>query len=290
MRQTGLAALFFALALAGAPALAQDPSAVCTDAFEAMERNDDAAVITALEECLAREALDPQTEVMVYAEMASALNRLDRPEDALRAFSFAFAIADTQNAEITHPMIYRNRGIAFAATENFDRALADLLRARASMPDDALLLTNLGYVYSQTDRAAEAVEVFDALIRSAPDWAGSWLNRSSAFLDLGMIGAAVSDARRAVELAPDDGSALNMLCWTLIQDERAPTALPICEQAVEAEPDNGSIVHSLAAALEATGETRRAYRLYAEAHELAPDDPEITADYERTRSRNRRRP
>lgn len=290
MRRPALAAILFTLAVAGAPVLAQSSRTMCASAFEAMERNDDAEVVTALEDCLASEALDPQDEVMVYAEMGSALGRLDRPEDALRAFSFAFAIADTQNAEITHPMIYRNRGIAFAATENFDRALADLQRARASMPDDALLLTNLGYVYSQTERSAEAVEVFDALIRTAPDWSGSWLNRSSAFLDLDMIAAAVSDARRAVELDPENGSALNMLCWTLIQDDRAQTALPICEQAVAAEPDSGSIVHSLAAALEATGSTRRAYRLYAEAHELSPDDPEITADYERTRRGNRRRP
>ncbi|WP_300531654.1 tetratricopeptide repeat protein [Maricaulis sp.] len=290
MRLSALAALISALIFTGTPAPAQQPDRMCADAFEAMESNDDEAVVTALEACLATEALDPQQEVMVYAELASALGRLDRPEDALRAFSFAFAIADTQNAEITHPMIYRNRGIAYAAISDFDRALADLRRARREQPDDALLLTNLGYVYGQLERHAEAVEAFDQLIRVAPDWSGSWLNRSSAFLDLDMYARAVSDARRAVELEPDSGSALNMLCWTLIQDGRAETALPICEQAVATEPETGSIVHSLATALEATGDTRRAYRLFAEAHALAPDDPEITTDYERTRNGNGHRP
>ena len=75
-----------------------------------------------------------------------------------------------------------------------------------------------------------------------------------------------------------------MLCWTLVQDGRARTALPLCERAVELEPEAGSNVHSLAAALEATGSERRAYRLYREAYRLSPDDPEIIADYERTNS------
>ena len=97
-----------------------------------------------------------------------------------------------------------------------------------------------------------------------------------------MTGAAVDDARRAVELEPESGTTLNMLCWTLIQDGRARTALPLCEQAVTLEPESGAIVHSHASALEALGRMDEALPLYRRAWQLAPDDPEIAQDYQRT--------
>ena len=75
-----------------------------------------------------------------------------------------------------------------------------------------------------------------------------------------------------------------MLCWTLIKDGRAETALPLCEQAVAAEPDIGAIVHSHATALEAVGRMSEARPLYRRAWRLSPDDPEIRHDYERTQN------
>ena len=90
------------------------------------------------------------------------------------------------------------------------------------------------------------------------------------------------DARRAVELEPDSGTTLNMLCWTLIKDGWAHTALPLCEQAVALEPESGAIVHSNATALEALGRMDEALPLYRRAWQLSPDDPEIAADYRRT--------
>lgn len=150
------------------------------------------------------------------------------------------------------------------------------------MPDDVMTQLTLGIVYQDMDRPADAVVAFDHVVRLEPDWTGAWINRSSALLDAGMTGAAVEDARRAVEMEPESGTTLNMLCWTLIKDGRARTALPLCEQAVALEPDSGPIVHSHATALEALGRLDEARPLYRRAWQLSPDDPEITADYERT--------
>ena len=280
MRQLATLLLFSVWLIPAAQA--QQVEDTCMAALQAADNAEYDSAIERFEACLASEELTPDQEVMIYAELGSVHLAREDYEAALQAYAFTFAIAETQGAEISHPMIYRNRGIALGQTQAFERALRDLYRAQSMLGDDPLTLINIGWIYGQLERHEDAVVIYDRLVRTEPDWSGAWLNRSAAFLEIGMISEAVSDARRAVEIEPENGSTLNMLCWTLIQDDRAETALPLCRQAVELEPDSGHIVHSLAAALEATGETRRARRLYAQAHRMEPDDPEITADYERT--------
>lgn len=264
------------------PALAQEDDQICVTALQQSDMGEYDAAAAGLENCLASVELTPEQEVMIYAELGSVRMAMEDYAGALQAFAFTFAIAETQGAQISHPMIYRNRGISLGQTGELERALGDLLQAYSMLGDDPLTLVNLGWTYGQLERHEDAVVIYDRLVRTEPEWSGAWLNRSAAFLDLGMISEAVSDARRAVEIDPEDGSSLNMLCWTLIQDGRAETALPLCRQAAELEPESGHVIHSLATALEATGSQRRARRLFAQAFELEPEDPEIIADYERT--------
>ena len=254
----------------------------CQAGRAALEAGESTRAIALLETCLASTDLEPDREVSVYAGLGAAFLAEQRFEEALNAYNFAFAIAETQQAEVIEPTLWRNRGIARAELGQLDGALDDLQRAAAEMPDDVMTHLTLGFVYQDLDRPADAVVAYDSVVRLEPEWTGAWINRSSALLDAGMTSDAVEDARRAVELEPDSGTTLNMLCWTLIKDGRARTALPLCEQAVALEPDSGAIVHSHASALEALGRLDEARPLYRRAWQLSPDDPEISADYERT--------
>jgi tetratricopeptide (TPR) repeat protein len=271
-------------ALMAAPAAARVEKDIspCVAGRIALENGESAEAIELLEACLDTEDLAPDREVGIYAGLGAAFLTEERYEDALAAYNFAFAIVETQRAELAEPTLWRNRGIARAELGQLEAALDDLQQAAAEMPEDVMTQLTLGIVYQDMDRPADAVVAYDHVVRLRPEWMGAWINRSSALLDAGMTAAAVEDARRAVELDPNAGTTLNMLCWTLIQDGRPATALPLCEQAVEAEPDSGAIVHSHAAALEALGRLDEALPLYRRAWQLAPDDPEIAADYERT--------
>ncbi|WP_417486294.1 tetratricopeptide repeat protein [Maricaulis sp.] len=274
------------LLLPAAPAFGQaaatsEPSE-CAAGRAALELGNTSEAIDFFRTCLDRAELDMNAEIGIYAAMGAAHLSEQDFQAALDAYNFAFAIVETNGGRVVEPTLYRNRGIARSELGQLDGALEDLLQAAAAAPDDTLTQINLGVVYQGLGREAEAVVAFDTVVRLEPDWIGAWINRAGALLDVGMTGAAVEDARRAVELAPEDGSALNMLCWTLIQDDRAETALPLCEMAVAAEPDVGAIVHSHAAALEAVGRADEARSLYRRAWRLSPEDPEITQDYERT--------
>ncbi|MAK64919.1 MAG: hypothetical protein CMF75_09335 [Maricaulis sp.] len=279
-----LAALIATTLLTAPDALAQKPDGpnACDAGRLALAAGETSTAADQFETCLQTEDLEPHEEVGVYAALGAALLNESRFADALSAYNFAFAIIDTQLAEVAEPSLWRNRGIARLQLGQLDGALADLQRASREMPDDVMTQLNLGIIYQDMGRAADAVVAYDTVVRLEPDWMGAWINRSSALLDAGMTGAAVEDARRAVELEPDNGTTLNMLCWTLIQDGRAQTALPLCEQAVALEPESGAIIHSHASALEALGRMDEALPLYRRAWQLAPDDPEITQDYERT--------
>lgn len=265
-----------------APLPAQEPGAACLSAMRQVATAANEDVIRAYETCLDAGGLEAEQEVVLYAGLGAAYLTDARYREALTALNMAFAIADTQEARIIDPSTWRNRGIARAQLGLHEGALEDLHTAGAAMPDDVLTHLNLGILYQDLDRPADAVVAYDHVVRLEPEWTGAWINRSSALLDVGLTDAAVKDARRAVELAPTDGTTLNMLCWTLIQDDKASLALPLCEQAVAAEPDIGAIVHSHATALKALGRLDEAIPLYRRARDLAPEDPEISADYERT--------
>jgi tetratricopeptide (TPR) repeat protein len=279
-----LAALALMLPAALAPAHAQTgvETPACSAGSAALGLGDHDEAVRLLRECLDAAELEMNQEIAVYAALGAALLAQQDFQAALEAYNLAFAIVETRGGRMVEPTLYRNRGIARSELGQYDGALDDLAQAARAAPDDTLTQVSLGVVYQALDRDAEAVVAFDNVVRLEPDWIGAWINRSGALLDAGMTRSAVDDARRAVELDPADGNALNMLCWTLIQDSRAETALPLCEQAVAAEPEVGAIVHSHAAALEALGRLDEALPLYRRAWQLSPEDPEITEDYERT--------
>ena len=248
---------------------AQSPAetAECSAGRAALDLGNNEEAIRLFRACLDGADLDMNQEIGVYAALGAALLSEQDFQAALEAYNFAFAIVETNGARMVEPTLYRNRGIARSELGQYEGALNDLETAAAAAPNDTLTQITLGVVYQALDRDADAV---------------AWINRAGALLDVGLTGPAVDDARRAVELDPESGTTLNMLCWTLIQDGRAETALPLCEQAVAAEPDIGAIVHSHATALEAVGRMREARPLFRRAWQLSPEDPEILQDYERT--------
>jgi tetratricopeptide (TPR) repeat protein len=274
--------LFAAVTACGQKAPIDTAGNPCLDGEAALAADDPERAVTSFEACLESRELEPGEEAIIHSQLGGAYLYLDRYEDALREFDLAYAVAETQGATLNSPYVRRNRGIARYRTDRKDGALSDLEAAAIDLPNDMLTFLNLGGLYLDLDRPAEAVAAFDTVTRLEPTWPGGWISRSGAFLELGINTSAIDDARRAVELDPESGFALNQLCWSLIEDGRAEAALPLCEQAVAAEPEIGAIVHSLASALEDVGREEEAYPLFAQAHELTPDDPELLADYERT--------
>ncbi|WP_421785343.1 tetratricopeptide repeat protein [Hyphobacterium sp.] len=255
----------------------------CQRGEDALAEGDSEAAIEAFEDCLTTADLEPEEEAVIHTRLGGAYLYLNRYEEALQAFNLAYAIAETQGVQFDNPYVRRNRGIARRWVGQTDGALEDLEFAARQLPDDIMTQLNLGSLYGDLGRQAEAIAAFDTVTRIEPEWAGGWTNLSAALLEFGLNEEAIDNARRAVEIDPESGFALNALCWALIVDGQHEVALPLCDQAVAAEPDNGAIIHSRAAALEGVGRLDEARELYARAYELYPGSTVIEDDYLRTR-------
>jgi len=279
-------ALALIAGLLAAPACAQpggDTAALCPDGYAAMSDGEAEAAADAFEACLRERERDWPEEAELRTRLGSAHLLSDRPEQALLAFNQVIALLQDNDVSTDHPILRRNRAVAFLQLDRPERAAEDLEIATRSDPDDAYARVLQGQTFLDLDRPAEAVAAFDAALRIEPDYVGAWAGRSAAFIRIGLFDHAVDDGRQAVAVDPENPTALNALCWSLVKAERALEGLDICASAAEAAPDSGAIQHSHAAALEQVGRLDEARALYARAFELEPDDEEIAADHARTR-------
>ncbi|MGH1466212.1 MAG: tetratricopeptide repeat protein [Cognatishimia sp.] len=73
------------------------------------------------------------------------------------------------------------------------------------------LLLRRGRDAVETGDFDAAIEHFSALVDHAPEFAEGWVARASAFVQIGLLGPAVSDLEQALELNPMHFEAINGL-------------------------------------------------------------------------------
>jgi tetratricopeptide (TPR) repeat protein len=113
--------------------------------------------------------------------------------------------------ETTDPVPYINRGIAFASTRQFDRALDDFNAAIALSPNESLAYYNRGNVYYDLGRFARAARDYSAALKLDPDNALFYYNRALAHERSGKRKLAVRDLRHAVRIDPEFAAAREYL-------------------------------------------------------------------------------
>ena len=98
---------------------------------------------------------------------------------------------------------YLNRGVAYDAQGDREKALADFEQAIRLKPNFAEGYNNRGYLrYNQGDYA-QAIPDFDRAIQLNPDYAQAYCSRASAYGMLGQHEQALADIERAIEADPD---------------------------------------------------------------------------------------
>ncbi len=206
--------------------------------------------------------------------MASALQRLDRTEEAIALLEklaeerperseplvalgdlyrskreFAKAVTAYDRAferidkiEKRHWGILYARGIALERSDQWERAEKDFLKALELEPDQPYVLNYLGY---------------------------SWVEK----------GMNLDEARRmierAVELRPNDGYIADSLGWVLYGKGEYEDAVVHLERAVELRPDDPVINDHLGDALWRVGRTEEARFQWRRALRLSPDPKDI---------------
>ena len=129
------------------------------------------------------------------------------------------------------------------------------------MPDEPVILDELGQALVLTDRPSEAIEVYDRLIELQPrnDTAANnfaALVSDHAHDDAAMLERALAVAERF--RGSDNGLFLDTLGWLYYRDGRYPTASTYLGRAVAAVPDRPDLRYHLGMALKETGDVERA--------------------------------
>jgi tetratricopeptide (TPR) repeat protein len=126
------------------------------------------------------------------------------------------------------------------AEENNDLATAENLYATALRADsnDPVLPFNLGNVFDQQGRQAEAKVAWQIAVARDPAFAEAWYNLAMAAEDEAHTDLAIAEYRRAVQARPDFADAHFNLALLLTKAGRYGDALPVWERFLELEPES----------------------------------------------------
>jgi tetratricopeptide (TPR) repeat protein len=139
-----------------------------------------------------------------YENRGSAFFAIGQCDKAIEDFDRVILL-DPGNGKI-----YYNRGVAYLCTGSFDKAIASFSKALEINPNDADTYVNRGVAYDHVGLQEKAIEDFDTGIRLDRNHAVAYQNRGNVYAAMGKKALALRDFRMACDLG--NGKA----CQTLI--------------------------------------------------------------------------
>lgn len=134
-----------------------------------------------------------------YDNRGSAFVAIGQYDKAIEDFDRSLVL-DPKNAKA-----YYNRGVAYLSTGSFDKAIASFNRALEIKPNDVDTYVNRGISYAGMGRQDRAVEDFTMGASLDRDHAASYLNRGIAYNGIGKKELALLDFQKACALGSANG-------------------------------------------------------------------------------------
>jgi tetratricopeptide (TPR) repeat protein len=203
-----------------------------------------------------------------HANLGEALRLLKRFDEAdghiRRALELDPGLPDAWN---TRGLLAQDRGRHAEAEQAFRAAI----RLR---PGFAAAYINLGHALCESGRADDAVEALRTALRLEPHHPGALTNLAKVLIetdDPERLDEAEALCRRALDLAPRLGQAINNLGNVLRLQGRLEEAMACYRQALQREPRRVAPRHNIGRLLQERGRYDEAAREYREAEALEPD-------------------
>jgi len=217
------------------------------------DEGDIEAALAAFERC---RAINPHhLGLLQYADLLRQRNRLPEAVAVLRR------VAD--GSPDGRPL--ESLGMALFDSGRVDEGLAALARATSLDPDRSQVRVTYGMLLIMANRAAEAIEQFQAALAGSP---GDERGLSGLLIAQGAVGdidAAIATARRLIACRPDNADAHARLGQLLLWRERPADAIGELEIAARLDRRLPRVFETLATACEAAGRLDAAAAALAEA-------------------------
>jgi tetratricopeptide (TPR) repeat protein len=168
-------------------------------------------------------------------------------QNALSDFTRAIAL------EPRDASTYHERGLAYLAIQEFDKAVADLSVAISLQPTDPSLYSGRGDAFYGKSDYNNAILDYSRAISLSPTYE-LYYYRGNAYYKKGEYDRAVADYNRAIELNPKYASAYYSRGNAYAKRGLIDQAIAEYSRAISLEPDNADYYHNRALAYQMKGQ------------------------------------
>ena len=172
-----------------------------------------------------------------YLRNIELCNRMDRTALDARINGCTLLIDAGYGSTAALAIAFNNRGNAYIAKGEFDRAIKDFDKSIRLDQTYTKPLNNLGVAYLKKGEHDLAIAAFDEAIRLKPDYGNAFANRAAAYLKKHDFKRAAQDFDEAVRLDPNLTPVWHGHCWARAILGELQAALESCNKALQAGPN-----------------------------------------------------
>lgn len=184
---------------------------------------------------------------------------------------------DVESGDYTDLSYYL--GLCYTQLGQYDEALLYLEQVVTADVSFAKIYQSrmiLGYIYAVTERYRLAEFEFARLLEDGYESPKVYCALAYNQFHQNNVPAAVTNLQKALQLEPENATALNNLGYVLAEKGARPDlAIRYCKSAVKHHPENATYLDSLGWAAYKAGRSDQARKLLRRALELRPGDAEI---------------
>jgi lipoprotein NlpI len=201
-------------------------------------------------------------------------------QDPKADIRIAGCTAVIQSGKETHEALavaFYNRGNAFKAKGEYDRAIQDYGQAIRLNPNYAAAFNNRGTAYNLKKQYKRAIWNFDQAIVLDPKLELSFENRGNAYNFEGEHERAIKDFDHAVSLNPNSASAFSNRAFNYLMMRKFDSAIADYDVALKLSPENAYSLYGRGLAERAHGRTAKGNEDVAAAKQI---DRKIVSKFE----------
>lgn len=242
-----------------------DPQALYKAGFDARVAGNYDAAIRLLSAAIASGKLNDDDRASSYNNRGMAYAATDQPDKAVADYTMAIKIAPVYGPA------YLNRGNVYLNAGRYDEAIADFNRAIITSSKYALAYNSRGSAYYEKGNAVAALADLDTAIKLKPDYANAYWNRARVHAGKGDFAAARADFDKAIELKPQDADLYENRAEfrSALDDNRG--AITDYDKALALDPSSAPALNGRGNSYFALGQTDKALADFDSAIKIDPD-------------------
>lgn len=164
--------------------------------------------------------------------------------------------------------VWYGLGLAYAASNDLDQAIAAYQRAVKSAPESAEAWNSLGEAYAQLKQTAKAIDAFQQSLLQTPYLVKASFNLGNAYKESGQAAKAIEAYRQLLRSTPDNAEAWNNLGDAYQIDRQTASAIDAYQQVLRLNPDHYIASYNLGNAFTEAKQLTRAIEAYRRALRL----------------------